>query len=577
MTVTLLRPYATYPANTVVTLPDDTESALITQGIATRFAITAKLIPSAIAGTAPPNDADGQPDGTTYVQTGAGTYVKTGGKYITPISDDEPRAYRVGLFGDSIAAWRETQIAVPGTITDNTDGTCLLSFVGDKGFYAGDPIRITAATDRKFNVMDGIVASATGTGPINVFFGSGRTSPVIGGVGAASVSRVMSQSACGFLPVLETLVKQKLDVTTCCAGGAKAADVIDMMAQTNLSKSFLDLAVLMVGTNNLYAGGQTAAQVIVEFGPLLDRMAVLGCPVAVFMVPPRTSLTTPAIRNNHAQFNRWLWDECVRRGFRPVDSYRASFNSTTFIDSSSGTGAPSANVLQADGTHPETLGGLMLGTALFNATSDLFTSRSWTVSSPALVVSANNFLTAAGVDIGFAAAGGTATPGGGVITGAVPAGFTLQHTSGTPTVTTTLTARTVAADGDAFGNKYTMVFSNITGSTNTRFFKAGLQAQFTAGQKIKIRIPFQCTSLVNCVNLSAIFFPTFPDGFIHSTNIGFGNISTFAGTFGGVWESPPVTIPVGGLTAADIRLNMGFASGGSGTVEIWQPEILLDV
>lgn len=488
------------------------------------------------------------------------------------------RPYRILAVGDSIAAWRETPFTVP-SMTDNGDGTVTLNFASDKGFYAGDPIRITAATSTQYNVLDGTVLSATGTGPVTVSYTGARVAPVTGGAGQMTAYRVYSANGCGFLTAMQFFAQQGFQVTHCCAGGAKAADALAMITDSKLSLKAgdIDLIVCNVGTNDLYSGARTDTATIADLKALFDQFDKLACAVAVLLIPPRISLTDSTKRGYHANVNRWLWDECLKRGYRPVDSWRAQWNGLTFIDSSSATAAPATNMLQlgTDNTHPDITGGLALGSELWNTIKDLFPNKSrWLPASPCNFTTSTNLLG----DTSWGSGGGTSVAGSGTITNGanIPSGWTLQHTSGAPTVTCSLTPRTIATDGDALGNRFSMVFSSITGATNTRLYKQNLQSLFSSlvGQKVKLRIPVEGKSLAALSLLQARFWPTW-GGFVHYTGMTLGNLYTFGGNFVGVLETPELVVPSGGFTAAEVRLDIGFASGGSGQIDVWQPEIVI--
>jgi len=483
-------------------------------------------------------------------------------------------ASRALLIGDSMAYFTWVQATTATGVVDNGDGTATITFSGSHSFVVGDPIAVNTAPDRKFNVMDGVVTARVNSGTFTATYTlGGRTSSVTSATPTAFYPRFTNPQA--WYPWLELLLGQKYALTMCAAGGADTAQALDLLSQT--PKAQYDECFINIGTNDIYARGNTFAQVQTGLIKLINAARLYSANVTVLLIPPRANTSaawSAGKRDIHLQINRWLWDYCRTLGITPVDTFRSVANALTYIDAASVEADPTANFNSSDGVHQSNLGGIAIVTDLYNGVKNRFgggTGFQFSHAKLATGTGSFNLLT----NPGFTGTGGTKTIGTGTITGNVPDSWTLENTSGSPALTTTIAARSVASNGDAYGNN--LQIACVYGGAGTNIYRlintTSIHGSVTAGQSYKLRLQVSLTSVTGLTGIELVVFGSAGGGGNPSAYALQGTAQVIAQNLSGALETPPWTAPASGLTSLLVFLRVYHSSGGS-TLVVSKPEFV---
>lgn len=492
----------------------------------------------------------------------------------TPRPTNVSGASRALLVGDSMAYFTWVQATTATGVVDNGDGTATITFPGSHNFVVGDPIAVNTAPDRKFNVMDGVVTARVNSGTFSATYTlGGRTSSVTSATPLAFYQRFTNPQA--WFPWLEFLLGQKYVMTMCAAGGADISQALDLLYKT--SPGLYDECFINIGTNDIYARGNTFAQVQTDFIKLINAARLYSQNLTVLLIPPRMNTSfgwTAGKRDIHLQINRWLWDYCRTLGITPVDTFRSVANALTYIDAVSGEADPTTNFNSSDGVHPSNLGGIAIATDVYNAVKNRFGGGTgFKISHAKIATGTGSFNLLA--NSGFTGTGGTKTAGTGSITGNVPDSWTLENTSGSPALTTTISARTVASDGDAYGNNFQIAC--VYGGAGTNIYRlintSSIHASVTAGQSYKLRIPVTLTSVTGMTGIELVVFGSAGGGGNPSAYALQGTAQVITQNLTGVLETPAWKAPASGLTSLLCFLRVYHSSGGS-TLVVNKPEFV---
>jgi len=176
----------------------------------------------------------------------------------------------------------------------------------------------------------------------------------------------------------------------------------------------------------------------------------------------------------------------------------------------------------------------------------------------------------------FVNADGNLVIGGtGTITGNVPDSWTLENTSGSPALTTTIAARSVASDGDAYGNNFQIAC--VYGGAGTNIYRlintTSIHGSVTAGQSYKLRLQVSLTSVTGLTGIELVVFGSAGGGGNPSAYALQGTAQVIAQNLSGALETPPWTAPASGLTSLLVFLRVYHSSGGS-TLVVSKPEFV---
>jgi hypothetical protein len=258
-----------------------------------------------------------------------------------------------------------------------------------------------------------------------------------------------------------------------------------------------------------------------------------------------------------------MWRYAVQIGATPIDSWRGTQNGSTLVNAGASNPDPTANFLGADATHTTNLGALCIARAI---------TTQWGLVQPTLglgfqgghaaVQNQGNALT----NSRLTGTGGTKTAGSGTITGNAPDSWTVEITSGTGTLTLTNPTRTVAADGDADGNKLSVGIS-VAAASWRLMNTSSLHAAVTAGQVRDAYVPITITGAAGLTGIELILFGTKSSG--GNENLGFTGVSqAISGDISLCLRIPRWVVP-SGLTSLSFFVR--FTGGTAGTFVIGKP------
>lgn len=279
------------------------------------------------------------------------------------------------------------------------------------------------------------------------------------------------------------------------------------------------------------------------------------------LVPPRDSASaawSSGKQTVHNQLNKYLWEYAKFRGATPLDSWRAVDGGETWVDPAATNPDPTSGFTSAsDYTHPIIRGaaafGKMLCDALRSRAVDPFTGAH-----SAIAEEGNLFTNSS-----LTGTSGTKTPASGTIVGNAPDSWTVEITAGTPTITLTSPARTVAADGDANGNNLQAVFAySGSGTQAFRLLQSGMHASLTPGETYRIVVPVSITGATGMIGMECIAFGTVTGS--GNLNIGalVGTSGAISGDYEGAFVIPDFECPAS-LSSLFVFARFYFSSGGA--------------
>lgn len=468
------------------------------------------------------------------------------------------------IVGDSIIANYDSQGPTINTITDNGNGTATIAFASSHNYSVGSPIRVNGAASADLNTQLSTVTAQVNTNPYTVTYTkTSVNSPVTGSPGAFYPNWYDVNGIMGWL--VATMGNQ-MNIIHAAAGGATSTQALNLFNKWLAANpaTATDDIIISAGMNDIYASGDTLATIKTNMTALVNKAVLVGSRVYVLLVPPRSNASsgwTAGKQTIHYQTNKWLWNYCISVGAIPIDTWRSQANSTTYINSAAGTPNPATGFAQSDGVHPANVGALAISADLALQMKAAYAGYgAGFAGSYTALQTTNNALS----NPTLTGTAGTATAGSGVIVGTVPDSWTVAITSGTPTVTLTSPARTVAANGDAMGNNLQAVFA-YSGS-GTQIFRvintSSFHANLTVGEVRRMRWPVSWSGATGMTGCELIVFLTdATTGNVTAEAIA-GTSSAITSNFSGVFTTPDITIPTG-VTAASVFFRFYFTSGGA--------------
>lgn len=467
------------------------------------------------------------------------------------------------LVGDSITSQSEVTLSLSTPYAvDNGDGTVTVTRTSH-GAGVGQPFRLISPAVAT-NVMEGVVTSVTDA---NNFVGtiSGRLHAVVSAT-TGSVIFPQRRSTRGWYTWLETLLGEMFDTTWCAVGGARIQNCLALVEASD--SSLHDVAFVCVGMNNIYADGDTLAAMQTYMQALLSAVESRARMVMLLSVPPRNSADanwSAGKQTIHTQFNRWLYEVARSSGYIWINTARTVANGVSYLNPAATEPDPIAS-FSFDNTHPSGPGAYAMGKAVYTAIlPHIGVAGGWKPAHPDEL----------GADAGMIVTDGTfATDTGGVATG-----WAQSDTTTNSIVGNSCEDRTVAADGDALGRNQliTYRYGTATGTASTRFRKNNIQASFTAGQMVQVRVPFSVADAAGLLALDLSITGTYSDSTVwqvHAHNQD-TNADPFTDTpITGVLQTVPCLIPAN-LSDVDIWVRPFISSAQSSdlTIKLWHPQV----
>lgn len=341
-----------------------------------------------------------------------------------------------------------------------------------------------------------------------------------------------------------------------------------------------------ISTNDIFARGWAAARSIAATLAIVNKIKGIAAVPVIFLIAPRGSGVTTTggptgggTLKECMEVNSWAKSVLPGLGCIVIDPALTVSNGVTFANTSSTTFAQNANML-LDSVHDDRAGARAKGKALATVMRTLVAPPSSSIISSASEAAAAKSLFK---NVALIASPGSAPPAG--FSGSnLPEGVTVGR-QGTGAGVISLVARTVAADGDAFGNNLVIA---ATGSANNdqvtvTFSVAGAQAA-EAILNAALRLSVTGQANVRMVSTGAGFRYIAEDGLYYT------KISPFMGNAGvGVLndditgpinfpalrnfaasESPPPT-----FDRVQIVVDVLFGGAGTATISMAHPSMLI--
>lgn len=383
-----------------------------------------------------------------------------------------PKAARntVAIIGDSIAE-SAFDTGYPGTITDNGNGTATIAVSNTENLRVGETISVRGAASAYLN-QNAVVASAVVTNTSVTFpvTGSNYCNRLIGGSSAYLLHHNRG-SWNSFWDFTQLFCDFRLSlVGMYAAGGSRISDALADLRRCVLGMSTLpQYVVVCVGTNSIYNDADSLATCQGYMRSIITEAVAAGVIPIVLTVPPRAASTYSSVsarREVAHQFNRWLMLYGPSQGAYVINTSDAVIGTQRYADPASATSDPTSGWCY-DGVHPNSQGaqgiGKLLG-ALFSSLVPLSAAFPLCDTYSDIVSAGSEWARNIHPNPKLTGTGGTVTAGGATVSGTAPDGVNVTITSGTgATVTLSQIARTVANDGDDYGNWFRI---NVTGAPN---------------------------------------------------------------------------------------------------------------
>lgn len=247
--------------------------------------------------------------------------------------------------------------------------------------------------------------------------------------------------------------------------------------------------VFDISTNDIYARVWSETRVIAAVQAMVSKILSIGAIPVVLLVPPRSSGTDAAKVAVHSKVNLWARTKLPAQGCVVVDPGQGVANGLTFVNQASTLLAANTGML-VDGVHFDRAGSKACGTLAAQAVAQMVQPQAPVLASNAtLAAQANSLFTNAAL----AASPGTAPPTG--FSGSnIPEGLSVSR-SGSATAVVSSAARTVAADGDAYGNNLKFVVTST--ANNDGIDVAALMSLPNPGDTISSGLRLKVQSITN--------------------------------------------------------------------------------
>lgn len=469
------------------------------------------------------------------------------------------RAKTALVVGDSITAIAETSLGAT-SVTDNGDGTATVVRTAHS-LGVGDPIRITAAPTQALCVLDSTVTSIIDANTFKCSLG-GRTHSVTSPSGP-SLFFPYRRGCRGWFNWMEAFLGETFRTTWCAVGGATASQISELVDATT-TDSRADVGFVCIGMNDVYSAGNSFATSQANITELIAKVRSKSERLVLLTIPPRNSADgswTIGKQAIHTALNRWIYSYGKEIGAIVVDTWRATQNGATYVNAAASNPDPDAAFV-IDNTHPSMRGAIAIGSAVATALSGVFGTAGWKAAHPAAI----------GADAGNLLSGSDFATGTSVATNWASSDSTTNMS-----VTPSLEARTVSADGDACGRNQllTVAYGTATGTASTRFRRNDIHGLLAPGTTVQLRVPFSVSGATGLVGLELAMFGAVGSNFW----LVFGqqqdsNADVVSGDFSGWLVTPPAVVPPG-LTDLDVWVRPYITSAQSGNLvlKVWQPEL----
>jgi hypothetical protein len=294
------------------------------------------------------------------------------------------------------------------------------------------------------------------------------------------------------------------------------------------------------------------------------KIAAIGAQMLFIPNPPQSSSRsgwTAAILAKHFDWRNQSAEYCRDNNVPYFDWNSANVSGAAVINPTDANGNPATGILQADGIHPTRKGVFSIAKPLADWFNAVLPYADRLVTSVADTTNLINGL--------FTGTGGTAVGGG-----TVADSWTTTR-SGTSTLTESIAARTVAADGDAIGSNQVLTISAAASGATVTLTSTTVHSQISAGDRLDVLGHLQVSGAVDLVDLRMSVVAQ-SGTTLNKNYYEFSRISTteqtFTDTLNGVFELLPeyrsTANGAGAPTVCSLAIQAYFGTSGAGACTI---------
>jgi lysophospholipase L1-like esterase len=465
---------------------------------------------------------------------------------LAPISRNVQNSRKVLYVGDSILALAEGVISATSVVSIGNNLARVTA--SSHANSVGDTIRIGGAPTRALNAMEARVTAVESANEFLVDLG--KLKHDVTSASTPTMYWTARRSCRGILTGVETLIGEHFDTTWCAMGGATAQQVLDLALEAVTEQH--SIAIVCAGMNNVYSVNQSYDVAWSEIRSLMNFAASVADVVVVITIPPRDSaggVWTVEKQAIHTRLNRAIYDECAAKQHQFINSWASVGNGVTYVNPAAANPDPAA-VMSFDGTHPSFVGNYAIARDIVEKIKPFIgISNGYRGAHLAMIdAQSNNILTNANF---AASAAGVAT------------GWANTNVTAGVSLTPTIVARSVAADGDALGNNQVLTFNygSATGTATFRYARSSsIHTLLTPGRKFRARIPFKLTGSLGIIGLDLLVQGVLPgqSWFLYA-NSQESNADPYVGDLSGWLETVTRVIPAG-LTGCTPFVRVTFTS-----------------
>jgi lysophospholipase L1-like esterase len=481
--------------------------------------------------------------------------------------------YPAAIMGDSISAMSFVMSYSNGNAdpVDNGDGTATVTFTANHSFPVGSSIRMELCSQRKFNQRRATVVAVPNAASVTYTI-TGATSPVIGNSPQAIYAW---RTACsGWWGHLQAKTKNAFQlVANVTNWGAYSNELPELWASDVVAAGVRPKIVFyLCGFNDANSGPATLAQMQARALANFDLISGIGAAGHLITIPPYTNAVATSAMKVMRSYNAWLMQEAARRGWRCTDVTRAWAGTQGYISTFTTPFSVNPGAV-TDEIHTSPLGAQFIGNAVAaDLASDVLAySRKYPLPFPDSTDGTGNLL----ANSPFTGSGGSSAGTVGTVSGTIPNNLTIQSDTSGNNVAVLPVARTLAADGDTYGNNLRLTITHaatgfvIVNFDATAAIPGGNSITYWTGASVAAGHSFSLLEVTARVNNGGA---SSPSAFTPQSLS--GGVKPMAGAIDYLIGQDPVVIPASaGFVPSSTQLRMAFAVIGAGTsvITIKQP------
>lgn len=474
---------------------------------------------------------------------------------------DLPLGYgsTVVTLGDSRFARDWTVNAGTPVLTGTVGGTTATCTLANHKKFAGDTIKICNSADAAYNcvaVVDSVVSSGilTYTTPIAISSAAPagtaefRDPYQLGNNGIMNWANILGggrykhiRNAGNTGESLESILSRV------------KRDVIDLRPAT---------CVLFGGTNDVRSGSNNADTM---YATWLQIVAALrGAGIRVVACTEHTYATGAPNLTTAKVATLMKFNQLVRTYVQATPGMLLADFAAVMADPAATDGASLTTCFEDSDVHQSPRGAYRMGKELNRVLSTVVAPLSLLPSFPSDSFDFTGTRSALSNPLMQAGAGGTVT---GPMTGAAPASWRAEGSGGGATLVASVSARTVAADGDALGSNMKFVCTMTANNDSAQARQNSLTARVGAGRYFYAVANIRFVSLPSTTKRANLTINLTVDGVSYSVVCGTGTTSnTFEQEdFNGVFVTPLIRVPANAASITACEVVAFFQTSGAAT------------